>query len=267
MIKTAKTLISATVIILFVSCSESNNTVIDDIPDSITVEEQLTNRWMPVRTVLNDMVLYERSTSNGMENDTHNERILYKDDQTVRISANDGSIHLFTWELSSLKDSVIIAKGMANERRYFIDRISGDSLSYSIEPASGHKVTYSFVKEHDEATNRSDLISKDWKYDLVWARLYSMDGFKYIRNGSIPNALYENAKVSFNNDGTFRISSGNTIHEQGLWHLDLDDMLLVIEGNYKREATLLELNENKMIFLFKNPQDNDIKYQIDFSRY
>ncbi|MBB4118099.1 hypothetical protein GGR32_000371 [Mesonia hippocampi] len=47
----------------------------------------------------------------------------------------------------------------------------------------------------------------------------------------------------------------------------LDDMQLVIEGDYTREATLLELSENKMVFVFKNPEDNDINYQMDFSPF
>ncbi|AZJ33673.1 hypothetical protein SAMN05444344_0512 [Tenacibaculum mesophilum] len=252
----------------FFSCSKDNHKVIDDIPDSNNIEEQIVGRWMPVQTLLNNQVTYDRNIHTGLENDTHYERRLYKEDKTVRLSNSDGSINLFTWELNPAADSITIAKGLSNERRYLIEYLSKDSLSFSIEPFSGHKVVYNFSKEHNEAIHRSDLIAKDWKYDFVWARLFSMDGYKYVRNGSVSNDFYENAKVSFHDDGSFIITSGNnTIHEQGTWHLNLDDMQLVIEGDYKREATLLELNEHKMVFVFKNPQDNNTNYQMDFSTY
>jgi len=250
------------------SCSSGDNKIIDETPDSTTIEEQLMGRWMPVSTLLNDQVTYDRNTYTGFENDTHYERRLYKDDKTVRISSNDDNINLFTWELNSTADSIIIAKGLANERRYLIEYSTKDSLSFSIEPFSSHKVVYSFIKEHDETTTRSNLIAKDWKYDFVWARLFSMDGYKYVRNGSVSNDFYENAKVSFHNDGSFIITSGNnTIHEQGTWQLNLDDMQLIIEGDYTREATLLELTQDTMVFVFKNSQDNNINYQMDFSTY
>ncbi|XRE43867.1 hypothetical protein ACIVBQ_002071 [Tenacibaculum discolor] len=260
-------LLLITIVSLF-SCSKDNNKVIDDIPDSNNIEEQIVGRWMPVQTLLNNQVTYDRNIHTGLENDTHYERRLYKEDKTVRLSNNDGTINLFTWELNATADSIIIAKELSNERRYLLEYVSNDSLSFSIEPFSGHKVVYSFIKEHDKTTTRSNLITKDWKYDFVWARLFSMDGYKYIRNGSVTNDFYENAKVSFHNDGSFIITSGNnTIHEQGTWHLNLDDMQLVIEGNYTREATLLELTQDTMVFVFKNSQDNNINYQMDFSTF
>ncbi|ETN95256.1 hypothetical protein SAMN04487906_3211 [Zhouia amylolytica] len=248
-------------------CSDSNNEDINGTPDSINVSEQIVGRWMPFKTVLNDQVVYNRKTFTGMESDTHYERILFKNDQSVRKSTSDGNIDLFTWELNATNDTLILAKGQSNERRYFIENVSKDSLTYSIEPFAGHKVIYSFVKEHKKEINRSDLICKDWKYDLVWARLFSMDGFKYVRNGSVDNLFYEKAKVSFNTNGTFSVYSNNVLHEQGIWHLDLDDMLLVIEGDFKREATLLELKEDTMVFVFKNTKDNNIHYQMDFSTF
>ena len=263
--------------IALVSCSDDiyqisddNHQGIDDSPNPtpITLKEKIMGRWMPVQTLLNDQVTYDRNSVTGLESDTHYQRTLYKDHQNVRISNNDGSIHLLTWELNSSEDSITIAKGQSNERRYLIEYASEDSLSISIEPFDGHKVVYSFIEEHDETTHRSDLIAKDWKYDLVWARLYSMDGYKYVRGGSVANDFYENAKVSFNNDGSFTIKTSNgSIHEQGTWYLNLDDMQLVIDGDYTREATLLELSENKMVFVFKNSEDNDINYQMDFSLY
>ena len=250
------------------SCSDDNNKIIDDTPDLIIKEEQLTGRWMPVQTLLNDQVTYDRNIHTGLENDTHYERRLYKKDKTVRLSNSDGSINLFTWELNSAADSITIAKGLSNERHYLIEYLSKDSLSFSIKPFSGHKVVYNFIKEHDETITRSNLIAKDWKYDLVWARLFSMDGYKYVRNGSVANDFYENAKVSFHNDGSFIITSGNnTIQEQGTWYLNFDDMQLIIEGDYTREATLLELTQDTMVFVFKNVQDNNTNYQMDFSTY
>lgn len=238
------------------------------MPNSNNIEEQIVGRWMPVQTLLNNQVTYDRNIHTGLESDTHYERRIYKEDKTVRMSNNDGSINEFTWELNATADSIIIAKELLNERRYLIEYASKDSLSYSIEPFAGHKVVYNFSKEHNETVHRSDLIAKDWKYDFVWARLFSMDGYKYVRSGSVSNDFYENAKVSFHDDGSFIITSGNnTIHEQGTWHLNLDGMQLVIEGNYTRKATLLELTQNTMVFVFKNPQDNNINYQIDFSIY
>ncbi|CAM1361112.1 exported hypothetical protein [Tenacibaculum litoreum] len=45
----------------FFSCSKDNNKVIDDIPNSKNIEEQIIGRWMPVQTLLNDQVTYDRN--------------------------------------------------------------------------------------------------------------------------------------------------------------------------------------------------------------